>query len=335
VSSTTTSSEGLAATDAGGVVFRAGRWWVAVWDRREPATSLAMTRILVGTVLFLDMMLGVYRQAMPALLSPPPRGLGTSAPAWPSFLPAPNAGEGVGWAWWAAVTVTSFLFAIGAFHRIAGALLTLVLINFARFDPDGDAIDALYRVVVPVLTLSGANARLSIDAWRARSSGRPRPALVPAWPRYLLMLQLIWMYFSAGHCRDDPAWWPWSGFTAIGHVMGDPHFTRFAPGSLRAFHPLMRVGTAVSMTFELSSPLMIFFTAFAREGGGKLGAFARRIHARAVWLAAGILLHAGIALTMTLGMFPYGVLALYPLFLHPQEFHGLWRRVRSARITAP
>jgi hypothetical protein len=317
-----------------GYVARGWQRWVAFWDRREPATSMALTRIFVGTVLCLDMLLAVHREAMPALLAPPPRGLGTHASAWPGFLPAPTSGDHVAWMWWAAVVVASFFFAIGAFHRVAGACLALVLVNFARFDPDGDAIDTLYRVIVPVLALSGANGRFSVDAWRARRAGRPLPALVPAWPRYLLMLQLIWMYFSAGHCRDDAAWWPWGGFTAIGHVMGDPHFARFAPGSLRTFHPLMRVGTAVSMTFELSAPLMILFTAFAHEGGGKFGAFARRVRLRWLWLGAGLLLHAGIALTMTLGMFPYGVLALYPLFLHPDEYARAWERRRERRESA-
>jgi hypothetical protein len=313
---------------AGGVALWF-RQWVAFWDRREPATSMAITRIFVGAVLFADMILARYREAMPSLLSPPPRGLGAPATAWPSFLPAPMGGDDIAWAWWALVVVSSFFFAIGAFHRAAGALLTLGLINFARFDPDGDAIDTLYRIVVPILTLSRANARLSVDAWLGRLSGEPLPAMVPAWPRYLLLLQLLWMYFSAGHCRDDAAWWPWGGFTAIGHVMGDPHFARFAPGSLRALHPLTQLGTAVSMTFELSAPLMVLFTAFRERGGGAFGAFLRRVRARWLWLGAGVLLHAGIALTMTLGMFPYGVLALYALFLHPSEWEAYFSRVTS------
>ncbi|MET0596104.1 MAG: HTTM domain-containing protein [Polyangiaceae bacterium] len=317
------------------LAVRVWRPWVALWDRREPATSMALTRIFVGSVLFLDMLLGVYRGAMPPLIAPPPRGFGVLAPAWPDIIPAPMGGEDVAWFWWGLVVVSSFLFAVGAFHRVAGTILSLGLINFARFDPDGDAIDTLYRIVVPLLTLSQANARLSVDAWMARISEKPLPAFVPAWPRYLLMLQLLWMYFSAGHCRDDAAWWPWGGFTAIGHVMGDPHFARFAPGSLRAFYPLTRIGTAVSMTFELSAPLMIFFTAFRDRGGGAFGAFARQVRARWLWLGAGVLLHIGIAITMTLGMFPYGVLALYALFLHPDEWEAIFRRVLRREAVAP
>jgi hypothetical protein len=295
--------------------------WVAFWDRREPATSLAFTRMLVGAVIFLDMLLAQHEGAARALLTPPPLGMGTGASSFPEFLPAPSVlGSDVALFWWALVLLASLLFAIGFLHKLAGLLLSVALINFARFDPNGDAIDTLYRIVVPILALSGANGRYAVDAWLARKRGRPLPILVPAWPRYLIVLQLLWMYFSAAHCRDDAAWWPQGGFSAIGNVMGDPHFARFAPGSLVSLYPLTQLATAVSMTFEMSAPLMVLFTWFRREGGGRFGALARRWRIRWVWLAVGAALHLGIALTMTLGMFPFGVLALYPLFLHPDEY---------------
>ena len=317
------SSEATAPRDSA-----AARWsgafarWVAFWDRREPATSLAVTRILVGAILFLDMLLAWHQGVAQALLLPPPLGMGTGAPAFPGFLAAPSVAQSseVALFWWALVVIASLMFAVGLFHKAGGVLLTLALINFARFDPNGDAIDKLYRVVVPILTLSRANARFSIDAWLGQKLGRPLPALVPAWPRYLLLLQLLWMYFSAAHCRDDAAWWPHGGFSAIGHVMGDPHFARFRPGSLVSIYPLTQVATVISMTFEMGAPLMVLFTWFRSSGGGAFGATARKWRIRWIWLGLGVALHLGIALTMTLGMFPYGVLALYPLFLHPDEY---------------
>jgi hypothetical protein len=320
-------------------VKRAFAHWVAFWDRREPATSLAITRILVGAVLFLDMVLAMHKGAIPALLAPPPLGMGSGAGAFPEFLPAPTFGsQGVAFFWWSMVTLTSLMFALGLFYKLAGLLLALVLVNLARFDPDGDAIDSLYRLVVPILTLSGANACCSLDAWIARRAGRSLPALVPAWPRYLLMAQLLWMYFSAGHCRDDAAWWPHGEFSAIGNVMGDPHFARFRPGSLASFYPVTQVATAVSMTFELTAPLMML-TWLRYDGRGRWGAILRRWPLRWMWLGAGAALHLGIALTMTLGMFPYGVLALYPLFLHPDEYAraaAVLRRLTGPRArTAP
>jgi hypothetical protein len=88
------------------------------------------------------------------------------------------------------------------------------------------------------------------------------------------------------------------------------------------------------MLFEGSAPLMLLWLWFdwpapagalsararprARRGG-RLGEVARRLHLRWVWLALGALLHLGIAFTMQLGIFPFGMLALYPIFVHPEE----------------
>jgi hypothetical protein len=151
------------------------------------------------------------------------------------------------------------------------------------------------------------------------------PTEVPAWPRQLIVLQLIWMYFSAAHGRGGAAWWPHGGFAAIGDVTGDPHFARFHPGSLGVIYPLTQVATMISMAFELSAPLMLFWNGVRNEGGGFWGALSRRFCLRWVWIATGASLHLGIALTMKLGMFPFGVLALYPLFLCPEELCALGR----------
>jgi hypothetical protein len=39
-------------------------------------------------------------------------------------------------------------------------------------------------------------------------------------------------------------------------------------------------------------------------------------------------LHAGIAVTMQLGMFPFGILALYPALLGPEDTAALLQRLR-------
>jgi hypothetical protein len=89
------------------------------------------------------------------------------------------------------------------------------------------------------------------------------------------------------------------------------------------------MATAISMTFELGAPLMIILTWLRKSGGGRWGAALRRWRIRWIWLGAGAALHLGIALTMTLGCFPYGVLALYPLFLHPEEHAQLGEALRG------
>ncbi len=290
--------------------------WVAFWDRREAPTSLAITRIFVGLVLLADLLQAKYAHAVETAWAAPPFGIAWGALNTPQpfvarcFGATPQTAEAL---WWLAV-LCSVLFLFGALYRVAAVLLSVILIQLGRFEPDTDAIDQLLRIVVPILALSGAHACFSVTAWWARKRARPVLERVPAWPRYLLILQLLWMYFSAAHNRSDAAWYPWGGFSAVSNVLGDPHFARFAPGTFRGAYRLTQLGTAATMLFEGSAPLMLLW-------------LWRGWRVRWVWLALGAALHLGIAITMQLGIFPFGMLALYPIFFAPEEFRKGLRRL--------
>jgi hypothetical protein len=204
--------------------------------------------------------------------------------------------------------------------------------------PDADrGIDALLRVAVVVLALSGSHARWSADAWVRRRLGRPFPALVPAWPRALLYLQVVWLYFSAAHTKADPAWGPLGGFSALGFVLSDPHYARFAPGWIAPFYPLTQLGTAATIVFEWGAPLLLLFHWWhlTPDRPGRLRAFSNRFRLRFAYIATGAAFHLAIAATLRLGIFPFGVLALYPLLFHPDELHALARRLRLRRDPTP
>ena len=96
-----------------------------------------------------------------------------------------------------------------------------------------------------------------------RKLGRPMAAEIPAWPRYLLLLQLLWVYFSGGHNKTGLEWGPLGGFTALGNVLSDPHFARFDPSWVSVLYPITRAGTAATMVFELGAPLMLLLTYYA------------------------------------------------------------------------
>jgi hypothetical protein len=218
---------------------------------------------------------------------------------------------------WGSGVIASFLFMVGALHRFSGAVLTLVLVMIPRFQPIGDGLDVLVRTVIPILLLSNASACWSFDAWLARRRKKPAVELVPAWPRYLLMMQLLWVYSSSAQCRDDRAWWPWGGFSAIGNVLEDPHFARFSPALLTSFYPLTRLATLATMVFELSAPFVLLWALREPIRQSQLPSVVRKL--AWVWILVGASLHVGIALTMTIGIFPFAMLALYPVFLHPQQ----------------
>lgn len=315
--------------------------WVAFWDRREPPTTLALVRILVAAAILGDLLMAWHLELVPELWTPPPFGLGYGANSrdLPWTLELLDRSREAGGAVWGAATLSAVFLLTGTFTRLSALLLALLYAQLSRISPSADrGIDDLLRIACLLLACSGAGARWSVDAWAARLRGRPRRTLIPAWPRYLLLTQVLWVYFSCANHRSDEDWWLQGGFSALGKILSDPHFARFTPGSIAPLYTLTQLGTLATMIFELSAPLMLLWTWYERTPSrpGRLRLLANTLRVRWLWLGVGVTFHLGIALTMRLGMFPFGMLALYPVFLSPREIERAWRRVlltRSKRLT--
>ena len=101
----------------------------------------------------------------------------------------------------------------------------------------------------------------------------------------------------------------------------DPHNGRIDPGVIVALYPLTRVATALTMVFELTAPAYLLWLYYAAtpDRPGRLRRFANRYRLRWIWLALGVSFEIGIALGLKLGAFPFGMLALFPLLLLPED----------------
>ncbi len=179
-------------------------------------------------------------------------------------------------------------------------------------------------MVFVVLALSqGATRGGRSTRMIARRLGRDVPAEIPAWPRYLLMFQLVWMYFSGGQNKSSDVWGPTGGFTALANALTEPHAARFGPAWVGVIYPLTRVATALTMAFELGAPLYLlaYYYAATAERAGKLRAWFNRWRVRWIWLGLGVMFELGIAFGLRLGVFPFGMLAIYPVFLRPEDFY--------------
>jgi hypothetical protein len=303
-------------------------------DRREPATGLALVRIFAALVLLGDYLWIAH--------------VGLIDPLWARF-PAGFAMPHAGWAHsldigafglWTIATISLICILLGAATRVACVVFVVVSAQQAALSPESEsAIDGLMRIVLLVLALSRCNARYSLDAWLWRRLGRPMPALVPAWPRYLLLLQLLWVYFSAALNKSSHEWSPLGGFTALAHALMDPHNGRLDPSLIATLFPLTRVGTALTIAFELTAPLYLLWLYYAAtpERPGRLRRFANRFRLRWIWLALYVGFELGIAIGLKLGAFPYGMLALAPVLLLPDELERLVARIarRGQRLKTP
>ena len=311
---------------------RAWRAWVALWDRREDATALALVRIGVAAVLLYDLAMVWHLGLIDALWAAPPDGYAHPYDGWATrWL---GRGPDAAYALWLAATVSLAAIAAGALTPIACAVFVLVSAQLGHLGADGDrGLEMMLLLAVGILACSRCNARWSIDALVLRRLGRPIARDAPAWPRYLLMAQLVWIYFSGGTNKSGAEWGPLGGFAALGNILSDPHFARFDPSWLTAAHPLTRLLTAATMAFELTAPiyLLLHYHAATPDRGGRLRRLGARLRLRWIWLAVGATFHLGIALTMTMGIFPWGMLALYPALLLPRDLRRLGAREAAER----
>lgn len=218
----------------------------------------------------------------------------------------------------AAALGLSLCVAAGFFSRTSALTLALLSSSFAAMTPSSDrGIDTALRIALLLLACSKAGSAFSVESWlgkRSPSRAFPVPKTqVLAWPRHLLVINLVWIYFNAGLHKTQSAWWPAGDFVALWRVLDDPHFSQVAfPNSL---YFLTQLGTAGTMLFELGAPL--FLVAYFTRGRATNGRFLRALeHIRfvEVWIATGVVFHLGLLFTVRLGIFPLGMLVLYSAF---------------------
>ncbi len=305
---------------------RAWRAWVAICDRREPATAQALVRIFVATVLLVDLFVVWRLDLVRALWTPPPQGMAFPYDGWSRVFGDSQAVALFGLSVGALVAML-----LGCATRVACVVVILAGAQLGHLLPDGErGIDTILRIVTAILACSHCNAVWSIDAWVRRRLGRPFPPLVPAWPRYLLLLQLLWIYSSGGQNKSGAEWGPLGNFAALGNALTDPHFARFAPGWVAVIEPLPRIATAITIAFEFTAPiyLVLLYFAATRERPGRVRAVCNRLRLRWLWIATGMSFQLGIGIGLDLGIFAWGMLALYPVLLLPEEL-ARWLRRRS------
>ena len=310
--------------------------WLDLWRGDEDVRHLALMRILVGCILAWDLIttrrLGLIeplwgldgvvdiaaRDSMPELW----RWLGADA----------------GWAGWALSLAGAIGLAAGAATRVSAIVLVLAYAQLADANTWSDrGIDTLLRNVTLVLACSPSHHAWSVDAWVARLRGAPLPRTGPAWPRRLLALQLVVVYAAAGLQKTALAWTPLGGFSALYIVLQDPSIASWRFAWLAGVLPLTQVATAATMAFEWGAMLVPVAWWFerTRTRPGWWRAQSNRTRWTRAWIALGVALHLGIAATMSLGIFPWAMLALYPALVPPSSFRTAPRAARRPEAPTP
>ena len=315
---------------------RAWERWVDFWDEREAPTSLALVRICLGLCLLwdfgqiggfglVDALFGVG--SVDGLADAMTRN---NIPWFYEVFPATLASaRGL----WVLLMVCATTFTLGLFTRTSALVLVIAWVQFGAINPYADrGIDTLCRLILMILVFAPSGGTLSLDAWRRTGSWIDASAR-PAWTRKLLILQLVLMYFSAGIMKTGVTWWPWGGSSALYFALQDPAVARWDFFTWRSpiWFAFTAGGATVTLLYQWTYPTVLLLMWWRRNPGrgGRLAAFANRWRLEFIWVGLGAIFHISLAATMELGIFPWAMMALYPVWLAPHQWTGLWEGARN------
>jgi len=218
---------------------------------------------------------------------------------------------------------------LGLGGRLAPLVAGQCLLALIQSNPlAGGAYDTLLHNALWLLVLSRSTATLSLDC-RWRHGTWAQPVQVPAWPRYLVVLQMVVVYASTGIQKMSTHWSPAGGFSALYYTLQQPSWQRFDMAWLAIIYPLTQMGTAITWIWEVSSPLLLvalYFQATPRNGS-RLRRALSRIRFRGLFVLIGVPMHLLTWILMDLGQFTWISLAMYPCLYQPAELTGCARRV--------
>jgi hypothetical protein len=310
-------------------MMRAWRRWVRLLDTREPPESLAAMRIIVGATTFLTLAHAWWSGAAAALWVSSDHGGATTTDPFLLDL--------VGGSTWPNVRallviglVASAMLVVGRFTRAAAIVSLLTFRTLAFSNPwSGGSGDDVVSNALLIVALSSAGAAWSLDA---RKLARPTEVLVMAWPRYLAIGQLIVIYTCAGWCKMSASWMPHGSLDAVWYSIQNPIWQRHPMPVSSVVGRIAQAATLTTWLFETSAPILFvaFYFRATRDRAGRVRRWFNRWDVRARYLTVGLCLHLGIELTMEVGAFFGGMMALYAACMHPTEWQSLASRAARA-----
>jgi hypothetical protein len=313
------------------------RWarWVGFLDAREVGTSMALVRVLVATCVLRTIgsvwWSGVYGAAWADRAHGGWRLHLDSDPLWRllgGFDPSTRDGFAI------AAVASATLLALGVGGELLARLIALVCLQsfMALGDLNGHAAgsyDSLITNALWLLVLAGPTRTLSVECrWATGAWTSARPVM--RWPRFLVVVQAVLMYGTTGWQKLSDHWVPGGDLGALWYIEQQPTWQLRDMRWLAPLYPLTQLGTLATWLWEVTAPLwLVAWLAEADRGsGGRLYGVLRRLRARDVYLALGLVFHSLVALTMQIGPFSWASMALYPAFIHPEE----WARLLGRRV---
>jgi hypothetical protein len=220
-----------------------------------------------------------------------------------------------------ALVVAAIAMTVGWHSRLAALVVFVLILSFQHRNPAVfNSGDVVVRIEALILALSPCGAALSLDQ-RRRTSTFWSAQLHAPWTVRLLQIQLSVIYLGSVRSKMSGDTWPRG--TAVSYALRlEDMLILHTPHWVTANALLMNVATWGTLTLELALGILVW--------NGRIRPWA---------LAAGVLMHIGIMLTMNVGFFTPAMFVLYLAFVSPETVRRLptniellaWRGVLARR----
>lgn len=297
-------------------LVRMGVAFVILWSILD-----VILRGLVGVV-WIDKAFGGYRSL----------GQGT---LWIKWLGGPN--PTVVWSLTIGALVSGLCLFLGLGGRLTAFIALQCYMPLHRLNGQASGSgDIAVDNLLWLLFLSRPTATLSLDAW-IKQKRLFSDEKIQAFPRYLVLFQLIIIYFTTGIQKISVYWLPMGGFSAIYYILQQPSWQRFDMTWAAKGYLGTQISTAVTWIWEVTAPVLwlIYYYRRTPEKGGRLRRWMNRYDLRPWWAGFGVGLHAIIFATMSVGPFTPIMLAMYPCLWSPEELRSVGERMRRMWMKPP
>lgn len=217
-------------------------------------------------------------------------------------------------AWFVLLTyiVTSFFVMIGFKTRISTIICFILMVslqnrNYAILNSG----DTIMRCLLFLMMFASTHVKFSVDAFLKGKSGNPYEPNVLILPLRLMQLQFSLVYLATSLFKLKG--YDWVDGTAVYYTSRLENFQRVVLPIVFDFPSLVKFATWSALFIEFSMGTLVW------------------VKELRIWvLLAGILLHLGIEISMSIGFFEWVMIAGYLLFLDPKEIQ--WFAVRFKRL---
>jgi hypothetical protein len=279
--------------------------WRTFWFRPQPAYTLGLIRMAFGAVA-----IGWAVSLLPDLYALFGRhGVEPQQPEsayqWSVF--AIWSSDQVLLIGWILLLVSSVALTIGWHSRLAALAVFVLILSFQHRDVwVFNSGDLAVRIEALFLAISPCGAALSLD--QVRSAGKFWSAQQrPQWPVRLMQVQLSLIYLASAQAKLNGHAWPQG--TAVSYALRLPDMLLLpTPHWLTNSALLMNAVTWSTLAIELSVGILVWN---------------RRL--RPWVLAAGVVTHTMIMITIAVGFFTLAVFVLYLAFVPPDIVERLPR----------